>query len=137
MIRRFAKLLLNLAICASVSTGSMSAQAAAGVSFVEPADGATVSNPVRVKFAVSGMRVAPAGEVIEGAGHHHILIDGKPLAKGDVIPANDHAIHYGKGQTEAELTLPPGDHTLTLQFADGAHRSYGPEWSQTIKVHVK
>ena len=137
MIRRFAKPLFNLAICVCLSASWMSAQAAAGVSFVEPADGATVSNPVHVKFAVSGMRVAPAGDLIEGAGHHHILIDGKPLPKGEVVPANDHAIHYGKGQTEADLTLPPGDHALTLQFADGAHRSYGKEWSQTIKVHVK
>jgi hypothetical protein len=137
MIRRFAKPLLNLAVCGCLFVNWTPAHAASGVSFVEPADGATVSNPVHLKFAVSGMRVAPAGQLIEGAGHHHILIDGKPLPKGEVVPANDHAIHYGKGQTETELTLPPGDHTLTLQFADGAHRSYGPEWSQTIKVHVK
>ncbi|CAN7373123.1 DUF4399 domain-containing protein [Trinickia sp. LjRoot230] len=115
----------------------MPAHAAAGVSFIEPTDGATVTNPVHLKFAVSGMSVKPAGDLIDGAGHHHILIDGKPLPKGEVVPANDHAIHYGKGQTEADVTLPPGDHTLTLQFADGAHRSYGPEWSQTIKVHAK
>jgi len=137
MIRRFAKPLLDLAVCGCLSVNWMTAQAAAGVSFVEPADGATVSNPVHLKFAVSGMQVAPAGELIKGAGHHHILIDGKPLQKGEVVPASDHAIHYGKGQTEADLTLPRGEHTLTLQFADGAHRSYGPEWSQTIKVHVK
>lgn len=137
MIRRFAKPIFNLAICAFLSVGYVTAQAAEGVSFVEPANGATVSNPVHVKFAVNGMQVKPAGELIEGAGHHHILIDGKPLPKGEVVPANDHAIHYGKGQTEADLTLPTGDHTLTLQFADGAHRSYGPEWSKTITIHVK
>ncbi len=137
MIRRFAKPISKLAVCACLSANWMTAQAANGVSFVEPADGATVSNPVHLKFAVNGMRVASAGDLIDGAGHHHILVDGKPLPKGEVVPANDHAIHYGKGQTETELTLPPGDHTLTLQFADGAHRSYGPEWSQTIKVHVK
>jgi hypothetical protein len=110
---------------------------AAGVSFVQPADGATVSNPVHVVFAVEGMKVAPAGTVTEGTGHHHLLIDGKGLPKGEVIPVSDKSLHFGKGQTETDLTLPPGDHTLTLQFGDGAHRSYGPEMSKTITVHVK
>jgi hypothetical protein len=110
---------------------------AAGVSFVEPKDGATVSNPIHVKFAVDGMKVVPAGTIAEGTGHHHLLIDGQPLPKGEVIPANDKSLHFGKGQTETELTLPPGDHTLTLDFGDGAHRSYGPEMSKTITIHVK
>ncbi|RKE24304.1 uncharacterized protein DUF4399 [Paraburkholderia sp. BL23I1N1] len=110
---------------------------AAGVSFVQPADGATVSNPVHVVFGVDGMTVAPAGTMTEDTGHHHLLIDGKPLPKGEVIPATDKSLHFGKGQTETDLTLPPGDHTLTLQFGDGAHRSYGPAMSKTITVHVK
>jgi hypothetical protein len=110
---------------------------AASVSFVQPADGATVSNPVHVVFAVEGMKIMPAGTMTEGTGHHHLLIDGKPVPKGEVIPANDKSLHFGKGQTETDLTLPSGDHTLTLQFGDGAHRSYGPEMSKTIMVHVK
>jgi hypothetical protein len=110
---------------------------AAGVSFVEPKDGATVSNPVHVKFAVDGMKVVPAGTIADGTGHHHLIIDGQPLPKGEVIPANDKSLHFGKGQTETEITLPPGDHTLTLDFGDGAHRSYGPEMSKTITIHVK
>ena len=110
---------------------------AASVSFVQPADGASVSNPVHVVFGVEGMKIAPAGTMTEGTGHHHLLIDGKPLPMGEVIPANDKSLHFGKGQTATDLTLPPGDHTLTLQFGDGAHRSYGPEMSKTITVHVK
>ncbi|CAB3635889.1 DUF4399 domain-containing protein [Paraburkholderia rhynchosiae] len=110
---------------------------AASVSFVKPTDGATVSNPVHVVFALDGMKIAPAGTMADGTGHHHLLVDGKPLPKGEVIPANDKSLHFGKGQTETDLTLPPGDHTLTLQFGDGAHRSYGPELSKTITVHVK
>jgi hypothetical protein len=104
---------------------------AAGVSFVQPKDGATVSNPVHVVFGVEGMKIAPAGTMTEGTGHHHLLIDGKPLPKGEVIPATDKSLHFGKAQTETDLTLPPGDHTLTLQFGDG------PEMSKTITVHVK
>lgn len=136
MIRASARPFLKLTIGTLLSLGAMAAHAE-GVSFVEPKDGAAVANPVHLKFAVDGMRVAPAGDMTEGTGHHHVLIDGKPLPKGEVVPANDHSIHYGKGQTEADIKLLPGDHTLTLQFADGAHRSYGPQWSQTITVHVK
>jgi hypothetical protein len=113
------------------------AQAPARVFFVEPKDGATVTSPVHVKFGVEGMQVAPAGTTTENTGHHHLLIDGGPLPKGQVIPADDKSLHYGKGQTEADVKLPPGDHTLTMQFGDGGHHSYGPEMSQTIKVHVK
>jgi hypothetical protein len=110
---------------------------AEGVYFVEPKDGATVSNPVHIKFGVDGMTVAPAGSTDPKTGHHHLLIDGGPLPQGQVVPVSDKSIHYGKGQTETDVTLPPGDHTLTAQFADGAHRSYGPDWSKTITVHVK
>ncbi|WMY07221.1 DUF4399 domain-containing protein [Paraburkholderia phenoliruptrix] len=127
---------LSGAALAGLLTASGAAQAA-GVSFVQPTDGATVSNPVHVVFAVDGMKVAPAGTTTDGTGHHHLLVDGKLPAKGEVIPANDKSLHFGKGQTETDLTLPPGDHTLTLQFGDGAHRSYGPELSKTITVHVK
>ncbi|MFP6559835.1 DUF4399 domain-containing protein [Paraburkholderia sp. B3] len=110
---------------------------AEGVYFVEPKDGATVTNPVHVVFGTDGMTVAPAGTMTPGTGHHHLLIDSGPLPQGQVVPVSDKSIHYGKGQTETDITLPPGDHTLTAQFADGAHHSYGPEWSQTITVHVK
>ncbi|WP_153102240.1 DUF4399 domain-containing protein [Paraburkholderia hayleyella] len=127
-----------LAGVACVGLFVMSGMARAeSVSFVQPHDGATVSNPVHVVFAVEGMKIAPAGTMTEGTGHHHLLIDGHALPKGEVIPANDKSLHYGKGQTETDVTLPPGDHTLTMQFGDGAHRSYGPAMSQTITVHVK
>jgi hypothetical protein len=127
---------LGIVLCVGLLVASGVARAN-GVSFIEPKDGATVTNPVHVKFAVEGMKIAPAGTMTDGTGHHHLLIDGQPVPKGTVIPANDKSLHFGKGQTETELTLPPGDHTLTLQFGDGAHRSYGPDWSQTITVHVK
>ncbi|MFM0739484.1 DUF4399 domain-containing protein [Paraburkholderia xenovorans] len=133
-------MLKNKWLAGLVLAGSLAASGlaqAAGVSFVAPKDGATVSNPVHVVFGVDGMKIAPAGTMTEGTGHHHLLIDGKPLPKGEVIPATETSLHFGKGQTETDLTLPPGDHTLTLQFGDGMHRSYGPEMSKTITVHVK
>jgi len=107
------------------------------VHFVEPADGATVSNPVKVQMAVEGMKVMPAGELVAGTGHHHLIVDGQPVPMGTAVPADKTHLHFGKGQTETELSLPPGKHTLTLQFADGKHQSYGPALSQTIEIDVK
>jgi hypothetical protein len=115
-----------------------SAPAAVGkVFFVEPAEGATLTSPFKVGFGVEGMTVHPAGELIDGTGHHHLVIDGAAVPVGTVVPADEKHIHYGKGQTETQLTLPAGPHTLTLQFADGSHKSYGPEWSTTINVTVQ
>lgn len=108
-----------------------------GVYFVSPSDGDTVQNPVKVVFGVSGMEIEPAGVVNEGKGHHHIVIDGVFVEKGAVVPADSMNIHYGKGQTETEVTLSPGKHTLTMQFADGFHQSYGEVWSKTIELNVE
>ena len=110
---------------------------AQSVSFIEPVDGATVSSPFKVKFAVSGMDVKPAGDMTAKTGHHHLLINGGPMKAGEMIPMDDKHLHFGKGQTETDVTLPPGQYTLTMQFANGAHQSYGPEWAKSIKVTVK
>lgn len=108
----------------------------ASVAFAEPADGATVTSPVKVVMTVTGASVQPAGVPKKGTGHHHILINTEPSPAGTTVAKDDTHIHYGDGATEAELILPAGEHTLTLQFADGMHRSYGPDVSQTIKVTV-
>lgn len=111
----------------------------AKVFFIEPKDGATVTSPVTIKMGVEGMKIRPAGEAPDEvtSGHHHVVIDGAPVKAGIPLPMDEKNIHYGKGQTEATLALPPGKHKLTLQFADGAHRSFGPRMSQTITVTVK
>ncbi|HEX4924904.1 MAG TPA: DUF4399 domain-containing protein [Bdellovibrionales bacterium] len=107
------------------------------VYFVTPKDGATVKPKFKIKFGVEGMSVKPAETMEVGTGHHHIIVNGASIPKGQVIPKDEKHIHFGKGETQTELNLPPGEHTLTLQFADGAHLSYGPELSATIKVKVK
>lgn len=84
------------------------------------------------------MKVQPAGELKEGTGHHHLIIDGEASPVGAVVPADETHIHFGKGQTEHKLEgLTAGEHTLTLQFADGHHKSYGPKFSAQVKVTVK
>tara|TARA_B110001454_G_scaffold219179_1_gene250736 strand:- start:19133 stop:19519 length:387 start_codon:yes stop_codon:yes gene_type:complete len=108
------------------------------VDFVSPKDGEKVKSPFKVKMDVKGLKIRPAGEDANDktTGHHHILIDMDAFKEGDAIPNDATHLHFGKGQTETEVTLPPGEHKLTLQFADGAHRSYGPKMSKTIKVTV-
>lgn len=107
------------------------------VFFISPKDGETVPTEFTVKFGLEGMKVAPAGKVVLGTGHHHLIIDGQPLPKGQAVPSDEKHLHFGKGQMETKVKLSPGPHTLTLQFADGSHKSYGEPMSQTIKVIVK
>ena len=103
-------------------------------------DNAKVPSTFLVQFGVKGMTVIPAGQNIEDRkfGHHHILIDNAAgeIPEGQVVPMDAKDIHFGKGQTESVLELSPGKHTLTLQFADGAHRSYGKKLAKTITVFV-
>jgi hypothetical protein len=105
--------------------------------FAEPADGAVLSSPFKVRFAVDGMTVMPAGDVVKDAGHHHLLINTAPLDAGKLVPYDATHMHFGFGQTEAMLTLPPGNYTLTAQFANGNHKSFGPGMSKTISITVK
>src|SRR5699024_6395546 len=89
----------------------------AKVFFKNLKDGQTVSSPFKVEMGAEGITVEPSGEIKEGFGHHHILIDeGDSMPSGEVIPDDDTHLHFGKGQTETELDLSPGDHKLTLQF---------------------
>ena len=110
---------------------------AQSVSLLEPADGATVGTTFKVRFGVKGMAVAPAGEIMTDSGHNHLLINQMPVAKGESVPFDDQHKHFGAGQTETVITLPPGQYKLTSQFANGAHQSYGAPMSVTIQVTVK
>ena len=109
----------------------------AKVYFANLEDGQTVTSPFKVEFGAEGMEVEPAGELNQGKGHHHIIINGGPLDRGIIVPADSINIHFGKGQTETELDLPAGNHMLTMQFADGYHQSYGLQLSATIKITVE
>ena len=109
---------------------------ARGVSFGSLKSGDTVTSPLSMSFVVNGMTVQPAGVMDEGTGHHHLIVDSPDIPQGTAIPMDEQHIHYGKGQTSADVELAPGQHTLTLQFADGMHVSYGPEWSAKVTVTV-
>ena len=109
----------------------------AKVFFVSPADGEEVTSPLKIQMGVEGMKVQPAGEIVEGTGHHHIIIDADPVKKGTAVMNDTQHLHFGKGQTETELELQPGKHTLQLQFANGAHISYGEQLRSQITITVK
>lgn len=127
----------RLILAASLMLAASTAFAQQSVAFVEPADGATVSSPFKVKFAVSGMDIKPAGDMTANTGHHHLLINAAPVKAGEVVPADETHIHFGKGQTETEVKLAPGTYKLSMQFANGLHQSYGPGMSKDITITVK
>lgn len=116
----------------------MDTKAATGrVFFVQPQDGAKVKSPVKVEFGVEGMEIKPAGEVVAGTGHHHLIIGPAGIPNGTAVPADEKHLHFGKGQTSAEVVLPKGEHKLTMQFADGNHVSYGEPMATTITITVE
>src|SRR5579859_1956494 len=101
--------------------------AGAEVYIISPKDGATVSNPVVVQFGLKGMGIAPAGIKFDNTGHHHLLIDtDAPADLSAPLPSSDKVVHFGKGQTETTLTLPPGKHTLQLLLGDFSHVPHNP-----------
>lgn len=114
------------------------APANAKVYFIAPADGATVSSPVKVVFGLSGAGVAPAGTQKDNTGHHHLLIDDPTVDLTQPLPMTDQIKHFGGGQTETLLDLKPGKHTLQLVFADWKHQPFNPSMaSEKITITVK
>jgi hypothetical protein len=122
-------------VCLLVGGGS-AALAAAPVSsvvpeprvyIIAPADGESITGPVTVRFGLAGMGVAPAGIERAGTGHHHLLLNVAELPALDKpLPSDAQHLHFGAGQTEVLLDLPPGEHTLRLVFADHNHVPHDP-----------
>lgn len=113
-------LLLASSACGS-DTNDAVGDDAASVSVVAPADGETVESPVTLEMAADNFVVEPAGEVREGAGHLHAMIDVPCVDAGEVIPSDESHIHYGDASTTDELELEPGEHTICVQAGDGVH----------------
>jgi hypothetical protein len=118
----------------STSTAAAPAPAAAAkpasssprVFWVEPADGATVKSPVKLRFGIESYELAavPTGDVTaarKGMGHHHVGVDTECLPAGTVIPKANPWVHHGGAQTEMDMQLTPGKHRLTLQLGDDTH----------------
>ncbi|MFT5143929.1 MAG: hypothetical protein ACI80V_002444 [Rhodothermales bacterium] len=93
----------------------------ARVYFSSPESGQGISGPVLVSMMAEGIEIAPAGTMKENSGHFHVLIDVPFVAAGSVIPSDSAHVHFGDGSSSRELDIAEGEHTLRLQFADGAH----------------
>lgn len=106
---------------------------------ISPQDGETVPSTFIAQFGLSGMGIAPAGVDKEGTGHHHLLIDLETLPDLDQsLAATEHIKHFGGGQTETTLTLPPGKHTLQLLLANYVHIPHDPPvMSEPISITVE
>ena len=134
---------LLLALLISLPTaavGQTPAPPHAVVYFISPKDGDTVTSPFKVQFGLSGMGVAPAGVEKPNTGHHHLLVDAtlSPDELKQPIPSDSKHLHFGGGQTETMLTLPPGRHTLQLVLGDWTHIPFNPPiMSPVITVTVK
>jgi hypothetical protein len=122
---------------ATVQKTRTPAPADAKVFFVDLPYGAKIPVKSIIKFGISGMDVVPAGNQKPNSGHHHLLID-MPLPAFDrEIPSDLNHIHFGRGQTSAEVTLPPGEHTLQLVLGDHEHVPHDPPVvSPVVRVHV-
>ena len=106
---------------------------------ISPKDGETVEGTFTVRFGLKGMGVAPAGIIKENTGHHHLLIDVTEMPDFSLpLPATDNVKHFGGGQTETDLTLPAGKHTLQLVLGDHLHIPHDkPVVSEKITITVK
>ena len=110
----------------------------AQVYIISPMDGESVTNPVTVRFGLRNMGVAPAGVEKPDTGHHHLLLDTDLPALDQPVPSDDRHLHFGKGQTETQLNLSPGKHTLQLLLGDHMHVPHeSPVISDKITITVE
>src|ERR1700741_4364721 len=122
-----AVLIVAAALAAAPAFAREPSPAGAEVYIVSPKDGAKVTSPVTVVFGLKGMGIAPAGIKFDNTGHHHLLIDSEvPADLSQPLAANEKSVHFGKGQTEAGVTLAPGKHTLQLVLGDYLHIPHDP-----------
>jgi hypothetical protein len=133
---------LTLALCGALLASPAWAERTpapegAKVYIISPKDGETVPQTFKVQFGLSGMGVAPAGADLPKTGHHHLLIDVAELPPLD-RPLGPEIKHFGGGQTETEITLEPGEHTLQLMLGDKSHIPFDPPIiSEKITIKVQ
>ena len=138
MRKSFVLLASSTLFMATSAMASTPAPKDAKLYLISPADGAKVTGPVTVRFGLSGMGVAPAGVDHANTGHHHLIIDADLPPLDKPIPKDDRHRHFGNGQTETTLDLPPGKHTLQLLFGDFTHVPHNPPLkSEKITITVE
>jgi hypothetical protein len=110
----------------------------AQVYFIWPRDGTVIhGGKFWVRMGLRNMGVAPRGTNVPNTGHHHLLIDAELPPMDEAIPSDRNHLHFGAGETEARVELPPGKHTLQLLLGDQDHKPHEPPvYSPPITVTV-
>lgn len=138
----YAKLLtgffISLCLATTAAFAGTPAPGDAQVYFITPKDGEVITGPVTIKFGLKGMGVTPAGIDNPNTGHHHLLINVDKPNLNKPIPSDAQHKHFGGGQTEATIDLPPGKHTLQLMLGDMGHVPHSPPvMSEKITITVR
>jgi hypothetical protein len=128
----------TLGIAMTIVAGCILAQAASSFErkpapegahayIIWPPDGAVIpGGKFWLRMGLSGAGVAPAGIDRPHTGHHHLLVDADIPPLDAPIPNDKNHLHFGGGQTEARIELPPGKHTLQLLLGDADHVPHDP-----------
>ncbi len=120
--------LISAALLApAVASSQTPAPADAYLYIIWPNDGQRIKGAFWCRFGLRNMGVTRAGDTAANTGHHHLLIDvDEPLNSTEPIPSDRNHLHFGAGQTEARIDLPPGPHTLQLVLGDAEHKPFKP-----------
>jgi hypothetical protein len=138
--RLFVSVLAIAALAPALVRAETPAPAGATVYFINLKNGDTVTSPFKVQFGLTGMGIAPAGIQRDRTGHHHVFVDTTltDAQAKSAIPMDTQHLHFGGGQTETMLMLPPGQHTLQLVLGDWSHIPFEPPIvSPVITITVK
>jgi hypothetical protein len=127
-----------MALSPVAAAGQTAAPSDAYLYIIWPADGQRIKGAFWCRFGLRNMGVTRAGDTTANTGHHHLLIDvDEPLNPAEPIPSDKQHLHFGAGQTEARIDLPPGPHTLQLVLGDAEHKPFRPlVVSKKIRITV-
>jgi hypothetical protein len=111
----------------------------AEVYIIWPPDGQVISGgKFWVRMGLRGMGVCPKGVERANCGHHHLVVDSELPPLDKEIPSDREHMHFGAGETDARVELPPGKHTLQLLLGDSKHVPFDPPvYSKKITVIVR
>jgi len=119
-----------LAAAAMIPAAALAQSTAPGdalLYIIWPNDGQRIKGAFWCRFGLRNMGIARAGDKTPNAGHHHLFVDlNEEIKAGEVIPSDKNHIHFGAGQSEARVELPPGRHTLQLVLGDAEHKIFNP-----------
>jgi hypothetical protein len=127
-----------LGVTAPALAGETPAPDGSRVYIVWPHEGEIIhGGKLWLRMGAQGIGVTPAGIVKPKTGHHHVILDAPLPPFDEEIPNDRNHLHFGGGQTEARLELPPGRHTLQLLLGDHDHVPHNPPlFSKKITITV-